>query len=337
MPTIVLHGALKRQFGGPFALDVATPAEAFRALEANFPGRFLAAVKDGIYRIVRGDRKTGMALDTGELTFGLGTADLHIIPLARGAGRKGGAKAVIGVAIMAVAIVASQGAASGASGLLSGLGETAFSVLGMDITYGNIAMFGLSMTLNGVSQMLSPQPQARDLQPVDQRQSYLFSGPANLTEQGGAVPLIYGRCRVGSTVVSAGIDTAQMAAANAEGSGGLTAVISNRFGPGGTAVVLVTAQAGSGAFAYRISDITGGTLSTPDGTLVQNNGLAAIDAGRQGLRFDLDGEEENPSAGQTGRFVITGLRQDGSTFGTAAVEIQAIVKEVPDYGTGGGN
>lgn len=33
----------------------------------------------------------------------------------------------------------------------------------------------------------------------------LFSGPINTAAQGGAVPLIYGRCRVGSTVVSGGV------------------------------------------------------------------------------------------------------------------------------------
>lgn len=39
------------------------------------------------------------------------------------------------------------------------------------------------------------------------RKSFLFNGGINTTEQGGAVPLVYGFTRTGSTVISAGIDT----------------------------------------------------------------------------------------------------------------------------------
>jgi predicted phage tail protein len=39
------------------------------------------------------------------------------------------------------------------------------------------------------------------------RKSFLFNGSINTTEQGGAVPLVYGFTRTGSTVISAGIDT----------------------------------------------------------------------------------------------------------------------------------
>ncbi len=37
------------------------------------------------------------------------------------------------------------------------------------------------------------------------RQSYLFDGPVNTAAQGGAAPVVYGRMRIGSTMVSAGI------------------------------------------------------------------------------------------------------------------------------------
>lgn len=45
----------------------------------------------------------------------------------------------------------------------------------------------------------------------DERASFLFNGAVNVVEQGGAVPCHYGRCIIGSTVVSAGIDTEQIA------------------------------------------------------------------------------------------------------------------------------
>ena len=45
---------------------------------------------------------------------------------------------------------------------------------------------------------------------VDERASFVFNGAVNVIEQGGAVPVAYGRSIVGSTVVSAGIDTEQI-------------------------------------------------------------------------------------------------------------------------------
>lgn len=211
MPNIVLHGALRREFGGPYLLDVTTPAEAFRALEANFPGRFLAFIRNGVYRVVRGDRRKGMELDASELGFGLGKSDLHIIPLPKGSSSqkgKGAGKAILGVVIMAAAIVTSGGGAS-----LAELGAAMAETSALGVSYGSIAMFGLTMALTGVSQMLSPQPKAST--PADANPSYLFNGPANAVEQGGPVPLIYGRMRVGSTVISSAIDNEIIAQAAA--------------------------------------------------------------------------------------------------------------------------
>lgn len=337
MSTIVLHGALKREFGGPFTFEVASPAEAFRALEANFPGRFFAAVRDGVYRIVRGDRKTGLALGPDELTFGLGSADLHIVPIARGsANGKGGAKAVIGVAIMAVAVIASQGTVAGATGLLGSMGGEAFPLLGAQITYGQIAAFGLSMALTGVSAMLSPQPKAQDLQPVDQRQSYLFNGPVNLTEQGGAVPLIYGRCRVGSTTISAGIDVEQVPYVLTDPSAAITVSQPQPLPPPGGVTqngLVITAAAGASLTGYRLSAITGGTLTKRNGEALGEGATITLAEGTEGLVFDLSGDPEvfNPGAGDPGgdvlghqgSFLVTGLRADGSSFGSAAVEVLA--------------
>ncbi|MCW2242812.1 TipJ family phage tail tip protein [Azospirillum canadense] len=201
-----LHGALRRRFGAVYELDVASPAEAFRALHVLTSGAFLPAVKDGTYRIIRGDKKTGLHLGADELTFHLGAGDLHIAPVAAGSGQKskGGVKAVIGMVIMAVAIVYSGGTAAG-------LAAPAFGGAAMGMSYGSIALFGLSMVLSGASMMLAPQVKGLDsLESVDKRASFVMNGPVNAQEQGGAVPLIYGRCRVGSTVVSAGLSVDQI-------------------------------------------------------------------------------------------------------------------------------
>ncbi|WP_376967497.1 phage tail protein (plasmid) [Azospirillum sp. A26] len=201
MARIDLHGALGRQFGRLADYQVRDAAEAIRALAANHPD-FDKVFREGSYRLVRGPRSRGgidLTLDT--LTLGLGNADLHIIPVPAGAKNGGAGKAIMGALVMVVAIAAAQPwAAASFSAAMS-----APAVAG--ISHGSIALFGAAMMLSGISQMLSPTPKANL---PDNTQSYLFSGPANVSEQGGSVPLVYGRCWVGSTVISSGMDTEQI-------------------------------------------------------------------------------------------------------------------------------
>jgi predicted phage tail protein len=207
MARIHLHGALGRQFGRLADYQVRDAAEAIRALAANHPG-FEKIFREGSYRLVRGPRSRGgidLTLDT--LTLGLGSADLHIIPVPAGAKSGGAGKAIMGALIMAVAVVASI--PTGGTSLALGA-EFTIGGVGLGVTYGSVALFGAAMMLSGISQMLSPTPKANL---PDNKQSYLFSGPVNVTEQGGSVPLVYGRCWVGSTVISSGMDTEQVGTA----------------------------------------------------------------------------------------------------------------------------
>jgi predicted phage tail protein len=83
---------------------------------------------------------------------------------------------------------------------------------------------GASLILSGTAQLLSPQPaelpgltgatggRGNSFDPVnndpaDNRSSYIYNGAVNLTAQGNPVPICYGRMRVGSVVVSAGVST----------------------------------------------------------------------------------------------------------------------------------
>ena len=225
---IVLHGELAR-FGGPFLMEVETAAEAVRAL---FQVRgFRAAISEGEYRMVAGDRD----LSEETLGFRLGrAARLDIFPVATGAKQGGVGKVIAGI-VIAIAAVYTGGAAAAAAGAAAGsgaaaggaaaggaaaasaaaagtatatwAGTTAFTIAGSAITYGNIAMFGVSMVLGGISQMLSSSVgvDTGGFESADQRASYLFNGPVNTTEQGGPVPLIFGRAIVGSKVISAGL------------------------------------------------------------------------------------------------------------------------------------
>jgi predicted phage tail protein len=192
--TIHLHGHLKDSFGPSFRFDVATAAEALKALNCAFPGKFVAAIREGSYKIVRGALRTGAVLDMELINeLKLGSADLHLIPIAEGAAMsqtaKGTTKIVLGAALVGGAIFMSGGIMAtplAASGLASG------------ITYGNIAMIGLGIALAGVSTLLT-KPAVNT-----SSNSLSVSGGdiGNSGGQGNAIPLIYGEVLVGSVPIS---------------------------------------------------------------------------------------------------------------------------------------
>ncbi|RZN10277.1 hypothetical protein CWO91_13880 [Bradyrhizobium genosp. SA-3] len=193
--TIHLHGRLSKEFGASYRFEVATAAEALRALNCAFPGRFVKAIEQGYYKIVRGDKRNGMQLDLDLVKgFNLGLADLHIIPVSRGAASntaKGTTKIVLGAALVGGAIFLSGGVLAtplAASGILSGT------------TYGTVAALGLGLALSGASTLLAkPAGQSTE---GSNGLSVNGGNIGNSGKQGDAIPLIYGECLVGSTPIS---------------------------------------------------------------------------------------------------------------------------------------
>ena len=196
-----LHGALKKQFGASHRFDIETAAEAVRALNCAFPGRFLKALEQGAYKIVRGDKRNGMQLDLELITgFRLGHADLHIIPVPKGAATsqtaKGTTKVVLGAALVGAAVFASGGTLAtplAASGLLSG------------VTYGNIALVGVGLALAGAATLLS-KPAATTPNDASNNATVNNGNIGNSGQQGDAVTLIYGEVLTGSKPVSVSSD-----------------------------------------------------------------------------------------------------------------------------------
>lgn len=204
---LVLHGALA-EFGGPYRLAVPTVRKAVRLIGVQVPG-FLDAVRNGSFRVVRGNVVTGVELGEMDLDFRIGTADLHLIPVVAGSG-SGIGKIVAGVAIAALAwyaapaMIETMGMGSGV--WTGGLGAEAFTVLGSSVSYGAFVGLGAGMAIMGASSMLASTVQTTSsLESVDQRPSYLFNGVTNSTEQGGARPVLVGRFLAGSTVLSSGL------------------------------------------------------------------------------------------------------------------------------------
>jgi predicted phage tail protein len=218
MRTIHLYGPLAEQFGPEYRLEVVSAAEAVHALSVVLGRRFTEILRAGEWHVVAGeDLERGEDFgDFGMLAFGLGARDLHLCPAV--VGSKGGFfQAVLGVALLAAAIYFAPPLVTGTgpiAGSLGGMGATALSVAGMSVTYGSIAMSGLIMALGGVSQMLASTPQQTssysNRESAEDRPSFLFNGARNTVEQGNPVAVLYGKMRVGGTIVSAGIEVEQI-------------------------------------------------------------------------------------------------------------------------------
>jgi predicted phage tail protein len=197
--TIRIYGRLakflKRR---KFEAEVSSAAEAVRFLLANFP-QLEQHMVDQHYRVSVGSYD----LTEQELGDPSGEQEIKIVPVVTGAGTVG--RIIAGVALVALSLLFAPGAAL-AGGLFT-LGPTAVSI-GVGI--------GVSLVLGGVAQLLTPVP--RTVPPgstsdtvKDPRKSYSFSGIQNTSRQGLPVPIVYGETLVGSVVISAGIDTVQVA------------------------------------------------------------------------------------------------------------------------------
>lgn len=198
---IKLYGKLAKFIGHRvLEADVATAAEAVRFLLANWP-ELEAHMSDQYYRVSVGTYD----LDLEELHHPAGQAPISFVPVVAGAGAVG--RILAGVALIALAFIPGIGTATAAA--IAAGAKAGFTVVGT-------ALFGLgaSLVLGGVAQLLTPTPrvaQGADTQD-DPRKSYSFSGIQNTSRQGVPVPIVYGETIVGSVVISAGIDTVQVAA-----------------------------------------------------------------------------------------------------------------------------
>jgi len=206
MKVVKVYGALKERLGGQgtFELDVFNAAEAIKALCANFSGLDKWLVDSGndgiVYKVLLGETEVGE--DNLENLFVPWSAKetFHITPVLAGSG--GGFGRFMVGALMVGAVLATGGIAAG--GLSFSTGLFGAKVLGMSLG-SMVGWMGVSLMLGGISQMLTPVPKAPP--EATKLQSFSFSGIQQTAQQGGAIPIIYGKCFVGSAVLSAGLDT----------------------------------------------------------------------------------------------------------------------------------
>lgn len=202
---VYIYGHLAERFGEhPVSVDIVSPIEAVRALNALKPG-FLQEVRKGEYHVLVKNGERYFDVGEEDLSIQLGNStEVHIVPVVAGSkNNTTGAllKIVLGVALVAGAFFLAPAAIAG------GLGATAFGMAGMGVTYGQIAMIGLGIAVAGVSQLLAPTPKTKDKKDDS---SYIISPGENVGTQGASVPLVIGRYLVGSVVMSIGLSTEQI-------------------------------------------------------------------------------------------------------------------------------
>ena len=192
MKVVKVYGALRKRLGQcRFEFDVATPAQAIKALCVNFPGLdkwLIDSEQDGVgYRVAVSKEKV-TEQNIAPLLMPFSDREVFsITPVVAGAGR-GGTQILIGAALIGASFIPGVGAFAAA-----------------------LQTVGLSLTLQGVATLISPQPELDStLDESVQLESFTFSNVVNTQRQGMPVPIAYGRLFVGSAVLSSGLDVDQV-------------------------------------------------------------------------------------------------------------------------------
>lgn len=182
MKTLVLHGELRDKFGESFQMEIDTPADAMRLMEANFPGEFAKTMWGRSYAMYLDNRQVG----EDHIFMACGDCDIHLVPALEGSiGLLDVLGFVLSIAVFAVA------------------GPLGVAIFGAGIA----ASLFAGVLIIGTGALLSAlvRPKTSQDRGVGEKGSFLFDGAVNLIEQGGPVPLVYGRARVGSVIVDAGL------------------------------------------------------------------------------------------------------------------------------------
>jgi predicted phage tail protein len=216
MCNVHFMGELGEKFGKKFRLQIATPAEALRALIYQIPD-LRKVMRDGNYQVLRVSKKTTFHLGEEHLTLGMGRAtDLVVVPVMEGAKSGSGiGKIIAGVVLIAASIVTAGATAGFAGGFGAAMSTTAFTAFGTAVTFGQIAGMGVMMALGGIASMFSAsgkikQPKYSQRADVEDKPSFIFSQPVNVTSEGATIPVVYGKFITGSVVVSAGIQSEEL-------------------------------------------------------------------------------------------------------------------------------
>ena len=194
MKEIYLHGALGKKYGEePIMLDVATPHMLAKALCHRFGVKFKQEFKETWMKFVvkKDEDETYITDEMGAERQMPDDCEVHITPVTEGSGRFG--QIILGIVLIVVGFVLTFTPFAGAA------------------PYFYTA--GAGLIIGGIAQLLMPTPKIDDYTAADRsenRPNFVFNGAVNVYEQGGPVPLCYGRVKAGSVVISAGFNVEQI-------------------------------------------------------------------------------------------------------------------------------
>lgn len=187
---VILEGAFAKVAGRKvWMLDVNSPAEAIQLISANCQGKILTWIRQNLadYKICEVEcesidgKKEQLTSDTYPMERQCKT--IRFLPIFTGAGGNGGLQAILGVVMIVIGCI---------------LISTPFGA--------PLIASGIGMILGAICTMLMKPSDDKE---KDTGSSYYFNGAVNTTTQGNPVPLVFGRCRVGSAVISSSIDIAE--------------------------------------------------------------------------------------------------------------------------------
>lgn len=179
MITLHLFGKLAKKFGKEVKLDAKTPREAVIALSYQDP-EYKEELRINDWHIFVGENND---ITERELDLELGTRkEVYLVPVIRGA-NSATASIIVGAVLFVVGVVLV------ATGVGAPLGVALIGA-------------GIGMMVGGIIAKLSEPGESK---PASDNSSFLFKGPTNSSDQGVAIPRGYGRCLVGSTVISAAV------------------------------------------------------------------------------------------------------------------------------------
>lgn len=185
MVNVRFYGSLK-QFGAEFRLDCKTPAEVVHALTSQIP-KLRQFIQQGLFTVRVGREY----LDNRYLEQGLNQhlkddATVHFTPVLKGSKKAGLFQTIVGAVMVVVGAFTSW---AGGAALIAG---------------------GIGLIAGGVAQMLTKMPSMSTGKDAERKQSTSFSNLSNMAAQGRPMPLAYGRIRVGSLIISQGVETMEI-------------------------------------------------------------------------------------------------------------------------------
>lgn len=278
---LLLYGDLARRFGRVHHSDADSPDKAIKSLFANFPAakQYFVDKAHHPFRVFVGD--SGVSVGLQDVYANSPGATVRIVPAILGAKSAGIGQIIFGAILVVIGAV--------------------ISYIGMPGLGIPMMKAGAMLMLGGVSQLLfavapPDQPSEKDAN----KPSYMFSGPVNTIAQGQKVPVGYGRLRVGSAVINAGMRADDYNKGTGTYSGGGVTADGDRCVVYGTPVLT--------NFGYRPVE------DAPVGTLLWTKHEETLDWGFHGVLNAI------PSSSECGKVVF----EDGRSI-ECAVNHQFLV------------